>query len=71
MITNTVCIQFIGRIPAKSDPDAREKNDMPSRVIYWGIRIIQLTKSPRREHITPVLKAYIGSKFRIESHIKY
>ena len=26
-----------------------------------------LTKSPRREHITP----YIGSKFRIESHIKY
>ena len=30
-----------------------------------------LTKSQRREHITPVLKAYIGSKFRIESHIKY
>ena len=30
-----------------------------------------LTKSQRREHITPVLKSYIGSKFRIESHIKY
>ena len=30
-----------------------------------------LTKSPSREHITPVLKIYIGSKFRIESHIKY
>ena len=30
-----------------------------------------LTKSPRREHITPVKKTYIGIKFRIESHIKY
>ena len=30
-----------------------------------------LTKSPRIEHITPVLKTYIGSKFRIDSHIKY
>ena len=28
-----------------------------------------LTKSPHREHITPVLKKkYIGSKFRKESH---
>ena len=30
-----------------------------------------LTKSPRIEHITPFKKTYIGSKFRIESHIKY
>ena len=30
-----------------------------------------LTKSPRREHITPVLKSLHCSKFRIESHIKY
>ena len=30
-----------------------------------------LTNSSCREYITPVLKPYIGSKFRIESHIKY
>ena len=30
-----------------------------------------LTKSPRREHITPIKKTYIGSKFSIVSHTKY
>ena len=30
-----------------------------------------LTKLSRGEHITPVLKTYIGSKCRIESLIKY
>ena len=30
-----------------------------------------LTKSPCRKHITRFKKTYIGSKFRIESHIKY
>ena len=34
------------------------------------INMRQIEKSPRREHITPVKKTDIGSKLRIESHIK-
>ena len=31
-----------------------------------------LTKSPRREHVPPIWKKnYMGSEFRIESHVKY
>ena len=42
------------------------KTDYLQRLQNQCARI--LTKSPHRKHIE---KAYIGSKFRIESHIKY
>ena len=45
------------------------KTDRLQRLQNQCARI--LTKSPRREYIIPVKKTYIGSKFRIESHIKY
>ena len=45
------------------------KTDRMKRLQNQCARI--LTTSPRREHITPVLKTYIDSNCRIESHIKY
>ena len=45
------------------------KTDRLQRLQNQCARI--LTKSQRKEHITLVLKTYIGPKFRIESHINY
>ena len=46
------------------------KTDILQKLHNQCIRI--LTKSPRREHITPVLKKkYIGSKFKTESYTQF
>ena len=48
----------------------RSKTDRLQRLQNQCARI--LTKPPRREHITPVLKKnYIGSKFTIESYTQF